>query len=145
MMKSMRVVEPAPRNKYGETVSCGIPGCSIVPFEGKPYCQDHVFKHPYVLDLMERMRQSEEQDKAVLMEGSKAVVVGSITYDEILLQLRVKRSRTEEHLSQKLQVSRDVIHGYCVAMQKQGLVRISRTEKGYQLVTILETEVDSSE
>ena len=138
-VKSQRIVIPGRTKEYSETKTCRAGSCRGTTWEGKPYCLDHVKRHPYVQQLLTRLENRIIEDERIRKLGSCAVDVDNpgITLKEIIRILKANKIRTEERLERDLQLPMNLIHSYCVALQKRGMVKIKMKSCGRQQVTLL--------
>lgn len=122
---------------------CEQPGCLQSTREGKPYCPDHVEMHPYVQTILARIAERDEQDEKVAAKGSRAVVLESVTVQEVLQHLAFHGARTEERLVLELNLDTKTLSGYLGALSHRGYVSFGKTKRGSTLVKLRRTlEVD---
>lgn len=103
--------------------------CEETTREGKEYCTRHVENHDYVQDLMRRIKEREQQDYDVMMQGTSAVRMEGITVKEILLHLRQTGTKTIEGLAKALQLEKFVVQKYIFALRDSRQVEIISTAR----------------
>jgi hypothetical protein len=104
--------------------------------EGKPYCPDHVERHPYVQSILDVLAEREAETNRVRKKGSSAVDPAGLTAQELVLHLSLHGSRTVERLSREFQLESRVIEDYVDALRVQGKVVLGRTTRGSTVVRL---------
>ena len=106
--------------------------------EGKPFCSEHVEKHPYVQNVLKQLDTRDAEDAAVLEKGESAANLAGITAHELLQQLELNGPRTVQRLARELNIDHKIVTGYVNALSKRGLVETDLTRRGSTVVMIAE-------
>lgn len=117
-----RIILPEGGNGPGGPRTCGAAGCEKTTREQKPFCPDHVDQNPYVREIMGALSESDAERKSVKKKGPKAVHLGGIVVNEIILHLELHGRRTVERLAKELQVDIKTLNPYLTRLKKEGKI-----------------------
>jgi len=112
--------------RYLRPPSCDLPDCDRSTKERKPYCPDHVDRHPYVAKLVEVIEAAEREMDAVRRRGSRAVTPDGLHAQEVLREVQAHGERTFKRLARDLRMEPRVVQDYCRALARQGLLEVGR-------------------
>lgn len=132
MIRSVKFVERLFRQPWMPPRRCEL--CGDATREGKPYCPEHVERHPYVQEVLAVLEERSAEERRVLRRGASAVDPRGVNAREILLQLHLYGERTVERLARDLQLDPALVPHYAQALARRGLVSLGRTERGSVLV-----------
>ncbi len=124
------------KNGSATTRFCDISGCTQTTREWKPFCPDHVERHPYVQSILSTLAEREDEEEKVRQRGPKAVNPTGLTAKELVLHLSLHGARTVERLSRELQLDSKVLDGYVGALVRRGVVALGRTNRGSTVVRL---------
>jgi len=136
-MRSLRTLQRALEVSNSKACDCKVEDCSEITKDGKDFCPDHVEFHPYVRDLLTRIKDRESEDEKVRRTGSGSVNMAGITVQEILLQLRQNGARTEERLTRDIQLDKVIIHSYLIRLSNEGVIKFIRTARNIMAVRMV--------
>lgn len=116
--------------------------CGETTREGKEFCTKHVENHPYIKNLMQRMKVRETEDHTVMMEGSKAVNLNGLTVQEILIHMRQTGTKTVEGLSKSLGLEKTILQKYLFALRDKNRVELVSTARESMAVRLVMNDDD---
>lgn len=120
---------------YSHTRKCKT--CGETTREGKEFCTKHVESHPYIQNLLNRMKVREVEDKTVMMGNSSDVNPAGLTVQEILIHLRQTGTKTIEGLSKSLGLEKTILQKYLFALRDQKRVELYSTARESLAVRLL--------
>lgn len=136
----MRVVDRHDGNlAYRSQVrQCQSPECARHTREGKPYCPKHVGMNSYAAEVMGRIAEREAEDAYVLRPNTKPETYNTEgeTARSILQHLEDRGTRTKERICRELGLDRNVVDAYTDALVIRGLVRLGRTGRGSETLSL---------
>ena len=97
---------------------------------GKEYCLDHVEQQEYVKGIHSQISKREAEEKMAEQIGSAAISPGSLTLQELLLELRSHGKRSLPRLARELQLSHTQVRAYIDYAEKGGLVKTAIGNRG---------------
>lgn len=115
--------------------SCASTGCPLTTREGKPYCPEHVGRHPYVREILGQLAARDEEFERVRARGENgwsAVNLEGLTATEITEHLRIHGERTIERIRREYLSSQPetVAKSYAKALVKGERITLGRTARG---------------
>lgn len=138
-MVNLRTLERwAQHQARGQTRHCEAEGCRAATREGKPFCSEHVERHPYVQQVLAQLERRETEEARVFDQGARAVDPAGITSQEILQFLRVHGPRTVPRLARELNLEVKTITGYVRALERRKVVETDTTRRGALIVRLYE-------
>jgi len=120
------------RNKI--TLDCEL--CGAITREGKPYCSEHVHMQPYVEHLLSQLAAQEKEHERVLVKGTRAANLKSLTAKELKMHLHLFGPRTVNRLARELNLDSSVIAIYVKKMERAKVVSTSVTRRGHVMVVL---------
>ena len=139
----MRVADMSTENMTyrPQTHDCEAPGCLGKTREGKAYCSEHVEMNTYASKVIEAIARRDAEDALVVRANSrpKDYNVDGVTARSILQQLEESGTRTKKRLCLELHLEPGVLDAYTTALVKKGLVRLGRTNRGGETLTLPKT------
>jgi DNA-binding MarR family transcriptional regulator len=129
----------AQHQSRGQTRHCEVEGCGVATREGKPYCSEHVERHPYVRQVLAQLVQRESEEARVFDQGARAVDPAGITAQEILQFIRLHGPRTVPRLARELNLEVKTVTGYVRALERRKVVDTDTTRRGALIVRLHET------
>ena len=121
---------------------CAAAGCILTTREGKPYCPDHVDRHPYVQNLLSALAEREDEESKVKQRGARAVNPEGLAVKELILHLSLHGARTEERLCRELQMEPKVLDGYINSLKRRGIIAFGRTNRGSTVIRLAKVVSD---
>ena len=116
---------------------CEFSGCKRTTREGKPFCSDHVESSPYVKAVMAEIALRDDEER-LLAKGEPPSCDGHLVR-ETLLTLE-QGSFTSAKLSRLMDISHDATETLIRFMAKEGLVRMSKTDRGALVISRTEDQ-----
>ncbi len=131
--KSINRIQPKrKRPRY-----CEVSGCDNSTREGKPYCTDHVMRHPYVKMVAKVIEGREREILNVAKRGHRAVdVYGSIA-QEIVSYLKVHGTKTIKRIARDHGMKPETTRSYCDALRRAGIVILGCNKRGNQTAMVV--------
>jgi hypothetical protein len=120
---------PVPRH-------CEVPACGVATRAGKPYCSEHVDRHPYVSELLAQIAAREAEEAQVRARGAAAVDLDGLTATEVLTFLRVHGERSVPRLARDLNMDLRTVAHYVSALARRGEVELGENRRGKTLVAL---------
>ncbi|RMG10021.1 MAG: hypothetical protein D6731_18455 [Planctomycetota bacterium] len=117
---------------------CEAPGCGLATRAGKPFCSEHVERHPYIARLVEQLAAREEEERLVRERGVAAVASDGLTAAEILAFLRVHGDRSVPRLARDLNMDLETLELYVDALVARGLLAERRRRRRARIVGLPE-------
>jgi hypothetical protein len=136
MMNLPRVIEIpdlAPEQRVRRP-RCTLADCDQPTHEQKPFCTDHVERHPYAVKVLAEINARSQEQQRVKARGWRAVDLTGSTARDLLLELRLRGKRTTPRLSRDLVLPESVVAAYVMAFAKKGWVLLGETARGISLV-----------
>lgn len=138
-MLNLRTLERwAQHQSRGQTRYCEAEGCGVATREGKPYCSEHVERHPYVQQVLAQLERRETEEARVNQVGARAVDPQGITAQEILQFIRLHGPRTVPRLARELNLEVKTVTGYVRALERRKVVDTDTTRRGALIVRLHE-------
>jgi len=104
--------DPRSLTQYCEAILDGGGKCGLNTREGKLYCPAHVEKHSYIVDLLNRIAETDKEIERVRRQGFRGVSESSIVVKDILTKLRAEGPRTVERLARAFKIEPRLIKEY---------------------------------
>ena len=144
-MPNLRTLERwAQHTVRGQTRHCEMEGCGAATREGKPFCSEHVERHPYVQQVLAQLERRETEESRVFEQGARAVDPSGITAQEILQFIRVHGPRTVPRLARELNLEVKTVTGYVRALERRKVVSTDTTRRGALIVRLYEQKARRS-
>jgi hypothetical protein len=118
------------------TRHCEARGCGVATRAGKPFCSEHVERHPYVQSLLDLMAESDLETERVGRQGARAVDVDGLNAREILQFVRVNGERTVARLARDLNMHLPTLRSYVQALRRARLLSLGKNKRGKPLIRI---------
>jgi predicted transcriptional regulator len=123
----------------GQPRYCEIKECGKVTREGKPFCTEHVEKHIYVKDLLQRINEKCTEEERAFTKGAKVINIDSATSKDIILHLKTHGPLTVERMSRKTQLPYETINAYAKAFKERGILETSKNSRNYTILKLVKT------
>lgn len=123
---------------HSQTRRCAARDCPGSTREGKPFCSEHVGLNSYASEVMQKIAQRDAEDALALSPNTapEDYNVAGVTAQSILQQLEERGTRTKERLCRELGLDRELVDAYADALIMRGLVRIGRTGRGCETLSL---------
>lgn len=118
------------------TRHCEVPDCGVATRAGKPFCSNHVEKHPYIQELLHIMMDSEIEEARVRQIGPRAVAADGLNSLEIVRFVRVNGERTVPRLARDLNMDLPTLEAYVKALKRRRLIRLGKNKRGTPLISL---------
>jgi len=123
-------------------LECGVEGCHRATREGKPYCYEHVERHPYVQELLLKLGAMDDEVEQVRKRGARVENAWGPLACEVVVKLRERGgSATCERLSRDLQRDPDVVRALLWMLRRVGRLVLTKTERGATVATLTLAEL----
>lgn len=127
-----RTMLPAGANGRTSNPRCDAEECERTTREGKPYCSDHVELSPYVRGVMEELALRDEEARALAAE--RPISRDGHLVRETLLMLE-QGSYTSAKLSRLMDIPHDSTETLIRVMAREGLAKMSKTDRGALVIS----------
>lgn len=105
---------------------------------GKDECVDHLHKRPYVANLLAELAQHQKDETAIIKKGSKAVNINGMHVSEILNELRLHGSMTEERLCRLTNFPAAVVSACLQKLLQENMLKVGKTKRGSTVAKVSE-------
>lgn len=131
----MREMNPRTMNRFDlprrqDPKHCERIGCNYPTKGGKPLCNHHVEKMPYVKSLLSRIAKRKREEDKVSCNGQRAVNIESSISQEILQYISVHGECTYVRVARDMNRNISITRSYLKALISAGLL-ISSVNKRY--------------
>lgn len=130
----LRTMVRNPIRTPNHTKFCEI--CEGATREGKPYCPEHVEHNKYVRNILQVLKDQDEEHAKALTRGVRAITNNSLTVKEMVKVISIRGTTTVNRVAREMNLDLKIVEIYARYLVNRRITRSGSTTRGAKTLTL---------